>query len=162
MDFSSPSGVSFTGGNDSATNFTIGGRPGTWASLFSFSNNYPLGGTLSTWGVGWNNKVKAWDWTIAANATPAMRLVAVSLGYTGNGGAGLGVEFPVGILLDSTDTGAADGSTARSLCMSSSKPTETYHKQGDLCFNTAAAHGAPMGWVDLSDGANFVPLANVP
>jgi hypothetical protein len=82
--------------------------------------------------------------------------------YPGYAGWGAGITIhPYGLIV----AGVEDGNyftDAKLICMLPSIPTATWHKRGDICFNTSAAHGAPMGWVDLSDGANFIPLGNVP
>jgi hypothetical protein len=82
--------------------------------------------------------------------------------YPGYAGWGSGITIhPYGIVV----AGVEDGNyftDAKLICILPSIPTATWHKRGDICFNSSAAHGAPMGWVDLSDGANFIPLANIP
>ena len=106
----------------------------------------------------WNGAYGAWAFGDKLGAD-AM-LIADPAGYHGYNASGqFNAVFPRGALFGTENNNVGD---ERLICMSATMPAEAWHKKGDLCFNTAAAHGSPMGWVDLSDGANFVPLANIP
>ena len=144
----------------SGTSFCLNG------GVFTFSSDNDCG-TPYSWDLAWSAQYHAWLLIHPRSSGIAMVYAGANdptgvpyIGYSGAPGAP-GLIFPQGVILGSSEDGnwAVD---PRVMCMQPSIPTGTWHKRGDLCFNTAAAHGSPMGWVDLSDGANFIPLANVP
>jgi hypothetical protein len=149
-------GFTFSNG----TSFCLNG------GVFTFSSDGSCGSPYS-WDLGWDAQYHAFRLihSRGSGVSPMMFVGGndpTGVPYVGYAGWGLGMPmFPYGMIVG----GAEDGNwtlDTRVMCMLPSIPTATWHKRGDLCFNTAAAHGSPMGWVDLSDGANFIPLANVP
>ena len=128
--------------------------------VFSFSKG--CDDPQSTWQLGLNGFYSGWAfWKAGFGPSSSPMVFADPNDYQGyNGAGGSEVVFPHGILVASPSVPFLGNE--RMFCMSAAMPTETWHKRGDLCLNTAAAHGSPMGWVDISDGANFVPLANIP
>jgi hypothetical protein len=119
------------------------------------------GGTPNVWGWSWNSTLHSWDLLHWANEL-VMRYAATDNSYTGYAGVGTGVIFPSGVLLYNFEDSANAAPDARVLCMSATIPTATWHKKGDVCFNTNPTHGGNIGWTDMADGANFEAWGTLP
>ena len=130
--------------------------------LFGFSSDNACGSPF-TWFTQWNASAKAFDVAHWLGSNELVeRYAATDNGYIGYAGpSGTSLIFPYGVVVSNIQDGNVTAD-ARNICMSLTMPTSANYKKGDICFNTNPAHGSPMGWVDLNDGANFIPLANVP
>ena len=130
-------------------------------AVFQFSQDKCETG--NSWSLGWNTTVNAFDMFFSSFDAAPMRYVVSSVGGWGGTYTGYQVENPTimfgpGVLLGNSENINYSLGTERLVDTGASAPTGSWHYQGDIRFNTAATVGNPTGWIDVANGANFVPF----
>jgi hypothetical protein len=130
--------LSWSRGNQSC------GGPGTWQLGYD---------TRGFWGLGFYG---------ISGGSP-LRLTEGALGsYTGYLAGNLALPaFQTGFLLQDAEAGGSAPGPERLVDGGTAVPAASFHKQGDIHFNQAAAVGAPAGWINTAAGANFQPFGTV-
>jgi hypothetical protein len=144
------------------TNNTTGAFPALCINngnnVLTFANDTSCATHLA-WGLSRNTTLNSFDESFAGSAL--MRYVATADGYTGYAGEGtVGIEFARGVLLYNTEDWNNAPTNARMFSEGSSIPVGTWHKKGDVQFNSNPSNNI-IGWVDTADGANFVPFGAI-